>query len=36
VSVTVFVPIDATARSVGADEVAAAIEREAAARGERV
>ena len=33
---TVYVPIDATARSLGADEVAAAIAREAAARGESV
>ena len=33
---TVFVPIDATARSLGADAVAAAIVREAAARGEAV
>ena len=33
---TVFVPIDATARSLGADDVAAAIAREAAARGEPV
>jgi formate dehydrogenase iron-sulfur subunit len=33
---TVYVPIDATARSLGADEVAAAISREAAARGESV
>ena len=33
---TVFVPIDATARSLGADDVAAAIVREAAARGESV
>ncbi|MDC0673756.1 formate dehydrogenase beta subunit [Nannocystis radixulma] len=32
----VYVPIDATARSVGADDVAAAIAREAAARGEPV
>lgn len=33
---TVYVPIDATARSLGADDVAAAIAREAAARGEAV
>jgi formate dehydrogenase iron-sulfur subunit len=33
---TVYVPIDATARSVGADDVGAAIAREAAARGEAV
>ena len=33
---TVFVPIDATARSLGADAVAAALVREAAARGEAV
>jgi formate dehydrogenase iron-sulfur subunit len=33
---TIYVPIDATARSVGADDVAAAIAREAAARGEPV
>jgi formate dehydrogenase iron-sulfur subunit len=33
---TVYVPIDATARSLGADDVAAAIAREAAARGEPV
>ena len=33
---TVYVPIDATARSLGADEVAVAIAREAAARGESV
>lgn len=33
---TVYVPIDATARSLGADEVATAIAREAAARGEAV
>ncbi len=33
---TVYVPKDATARSVGADEVAAAIAREAGARGEAV
>jgi len=36
VTTTVFVPIDATARSLGADAVAAAIVREAAARGEAV
>ncbi|MBL9101617.1 MAG: NADH-quinone oxidoreductase subunit L [Myxococcales bacterium] len=35
-STTVHVPIDATARSLGADDVAAAIAREAAARGEAV
>ncbi|MEZ4453595.1 MAG: NADH-ubiquinone oxidoreductase-F iron-sulfur binding region domain-containing protein [Nannocystaceae bacterium] len=35
-STTVYVPIDATARSVGADAVAAAIAREAAARGEAI
>jgi formate dehydrogenase iron-sulfur subunit len=35
-SVTVYVPIDATARSLGADEVAAAVVREAASRGEAV
>ncbi len=32
-SVTVFVPRDAAALAVGADRVAAAIEKEAAARG---
>jgi formate dehydrogenase iron-sulfur subunit len=36
VSTTVFVPIDATARSVGADDVATAIAREAQARGEKL
>jgi formate dehydrogenase iron-sulfur subunit len=36
VSTLIFVPIDATARSVGADEVASTIAREAAARGESV
>jgi formate dehydrogenase iron-sulfur subunit len=33
---TVYVPADSGARSVGADDVAAAIEREAAARGEAI
>jgi formate dehydrogenase iron-sulfur subunit len=36
VSTTVFVPIDATARSVGADDVATAIARQAQARGDDV
>ncbi|MGA3352361.1 MAG: NADH-quinone oxidoreductase subunit NuoF [Acidimicrobiales bacterium] len=35
-TVTVFVPLDAAARSVGSDEVASGIEREAAARGREV
>jgi len=35
-TVTVFVPLDAAARSVGSDEVASGITREAAARGREV